>query len=153
MDEGGQRYRIRRFQLRCPAVITMNSKSLCWTALPIIVTVFAHSWGAEPKWHSVRGHDLQTLFSGREFGDGVHFAYQFRANGAFAGTEMGKSVQGRWRATLNQFCWSWIKPPGAEECYDVQSSGKEIRLMRFGSEQFTGTLSPAKAEDRRPKGE
>ena len=90
----------------------------------------------------VRGPQLRVLFAAKEFGDGVHFAYQLRADGTFTGTEMARDVTGRWRTTEREFCWRWTKPRGAEECYDVEQSGGEVRLLRNRSEDWYGTLKP-----------
>jgi hypothetical protein len=95
------------------------------------------------QWRAVRGNDLGALFSEREFGDGVHFAYQFRMDGGFTGTEMGRRVTGKWKTTSTRLCWSWTKPPGGEECYDVQRNGNDVRLMSNGSEAFIGKMSVA----------
>src|SRR3989442_14516486 len=59
-------------------------------------------------WRRVKGAALQTVFQDKEFADGVHFAYQFKAGGTFTGTEMSKSVSGSWRVHANEFCWKWI---------------------------------------------
>ncbi len=99
-------------------------------------------WGRETGWREVSVSDLRAVFADHEFGDGVHFAYQFRANGNFTGTEMGKDVKGRWQTAGGQFCWSWIKPAGADECYDVQRKGEEVRFMRDGAEAFLGKMRP-----------
>lgn len=117
-----------------------------WVGILIIAMSLTDVSGGEPNWHPVRDGDIQRLFSGREFGDGAHFSYRFRSNGTFAGTEMGRNVRGRWRTTARQFCWT--NPPGAEECYEVESSGENVRLLRYGSEASFGTLSPIKAEDK-----
>ena len=51
---------------------------------------------AEPEhWRSVKGAALQSLFKDKEFADGVHFAYQFKAGGTFTGTEMSKKYAAR----------------------------------------------------------
>jgi len=98
--------------------------------------------GLPQNWKAVKGEAARSLFSGKEFGDGVHFAYQFRADGTFSGTEMGKDVRGKWRVSGNEMCWKWIRPPGAEECYELQKARAEIRLMRNGYEAWVGTLKP-----------
>jgi len=89
---------------------------------------------------SVKGAALRTLFQDKEFADGVHFAYQFKAAGTFTGTEMSKRVSGSWRVHENQFCWKWVRPPGPEECYAVQQDGPHVRLLINGSEAWYGTL-------------
>jgi hypothetical protein len=90
----------------------------------------------------VQGNELRTLFAEREFGDGVHFAYRFHADGAFSGTDMGKDVHGTWRRRGAQICWTWTRPPGAEECYVARKNGGEIGLFRDGVEHWYGTLKP-----------
>ena len=96
------------------------------------------------KWQPVKGEAARSLFADKEFGDGVHFAYLFLADGTFSGTEMGKDVRGRWRVASGEMCWKWTHPPSAEECYSVQNDGSEIRLMRNGYEAWSGTLKPAR---------
>ena len=94
----------------------------------------------EEHWRSVKGAALRDLFKDKEFADGVHFAYQFRADGTFTGTEMAKTMSGSWRVRRNEFCWSWLQPPGPHECYDVQQDGAHVRLLINGSEAWYGTL-------------
>lgn len=94
-------------------------------------------------WHRVKGDSLHTLFHDKEFGDGVHFAYRFKSGGTFTGTEMGREVSGTWRVTTNEMCWKWKRPPGPEECYQVQQDGARVRLMIDNSEAFYGTLRRA----------
>ena len=91
-------------------------------------------------WRSVKGAALRTLFQDKEFADGVHFAYQFKAGGTFTGTEMSKRVSGSWRVQGNEFCWKWVRPPDPEECYAVQQDGAHVRLLINGSEAWYGTL-------------
>lgn len=96
---------------------------------------------AEPG-KAVEGRALREMFAEREFGDGVHFAYRFRADGSFSGTEMAKDVRGTWRLSGREICWTWTRPRSAEECYIARQSGAEISLFRNGSEQWYGTLKP-----------
>lgn len=93
-------------------------------------------------WRNVSGAELHSLFTDKEFGDGVHFAYQFRGDGTFTGTEMSKSVSGSWRVRRNEFCWRWLRPAGPEECYEVQQDGDAVRMMINRSEAWYGTLAP-----------
>ena len=98
------------------------------------------SMAQQEHWRTVNGVALQSLFKDKEFGDGVHFAYQFKANGTFTGTEMSKPVSGSWQVRDNEFCWKWLRPPGPDECYQVQRDGARVRLMINDSEAWYGTL-------------
>ena len=81
-----------------------------------LLTFVAPSSAVEKEhWRNVRGAALKTLFQGKEFADGVHFAYQFKADGTFTGTEMSKAVGGSWRVRKSEFCWTWLQPPGPHE--------------------------------------
>ena len=42
----------------------------------------------------VRGETLNAIFADAEYGDGVHYAYRFRRDGTFSGTEMAQDVRG-----------------------------------------------------------
>ena len=95
---------------------------------------------AAAEWHAVKGSTLHALFSDKEFADGVHFAYQLKRDGTFTGTEMGKPVSGTWRVARDQLCWTWRRPTGSHECYDVQREGANIRLLINGSEAWSGAL-------------
>jgi hypothetical protein len=97
--------------------------------------------GAE-SWKKVRPTALRELFVEHELGDGVHYAYRFSGDGTFSGTEMAKEVRGKWRVSGREVCWTWIRPPGAEECYVVRKNGAEVSLFRNGTEQWYGTLKP-----------
>jgi hypothetical protein len=91
---------------------------------------------------AVQGNEMRALFAEHEFGDGVHFAYRFRTDGVFSGTEMGKNIRGTWRLSGAQICWTWTRPPGAEECYVARRNGEEVGLYRDGVEHWYGTLKP-----------
>src|SRR5262252_3492157 len=108
------------------------------------------SWsaGPEPQWRAVERASVQKLFADRELGDGTHYSYSFRHDGTFVGFEMGKDVRGTWRTTDRQVCWTWTKPRGAEECYEVQRSGNDVRLFRHGYEALSGTLNPLRPHAR-----
>jgi hypothetical protein len=93
-------------------------------------------------WRKVNGADLRGLFSEKEFGDGVHWTYQFKGNGTFTGTEMSKAVSGSWQVRESEFCWKWLRPPGPEECYEVQQDGNTVRMLINRSEAWYGTLAP-----------
>ena len=110
-------------------------------ALPFLCSAVS----AQENWKAVRASSLHLLFADHEFADGVHFAYRFRADGTFSGTEMAKDVRGKWRVSGREVCWTWIRPPGAEECYVVRKNGAEVSLLRNGSEQWWGTLKPVQS--------
>jgi hypothetical protein len=90
------------------------------------------------NWKPVKGEALKTLIAGREFGDSAHFSYRFSLDGKFSGVELGKDVRGLWRVNGDELCWKWTRPPGAEECYEVQKDGAATRLMLNGSEARYG---------------
>jgi hypothetical protein len=98
---------------------------------------------SQEHWRDVRGAAIAALFSDKEFGDGVHFAYQFKRDGTFTGTEMAKEASGSWRVRKDELCWKWERPPGPHECYRVQEDdGHHVRLFINGSEAWYGTLAP-----------
>jgi len=111
-----------------------------WLLCALLALSPSASTAQQEHWRKVNGVALQSLFKDNEFGDGVHFAYQFKANGTFTGTEMSKRVSGSWQVRDNEFCWKWLRPPGPEECYQVQRDGAHIRLMINNSEAWYGTL-------------
>ncbi len=117
-------------------------KRVCtFLAVLIIGPCALCAMAAEPG-KIVHGKALRELFAEHEFGDDVHFAYRFRTDGTFAGTEMGKDVRGTWRLSGREMCWIWTRPPGAKECYAVRKNGAEVSLFRNGVEQWYGTLKP-----------
>ena len=66
---------------------------------------------------------------------------------SFAGTGFhwrrgGQDIQGTWKTTARHLCWTWIKPRGSEECYEVDRSRNDVRLFRNGYEALSGTLTP-----------
>ena len=99
---------------------------------------------AAENWKAVKGPALRSTFAGKEYGDDVHYAYRFRPDGTFSGTEMAKDVRGTWRVTDSEICWRWTRPRGAEECYRVERDGTAVRLLKDGSEAWFGTLKPGR---------
>ena len=126
------------------AVSKLSSTHALFGAAVFWALVAAASAAENEHWHRVKGKAIESLFADKEFADGVHFAYQFNANGTFTGTEMTKAVSGAWRVDRNEFCWKWLRPapPGAEECYQVQRDGAHVRLIVNRSEAWYGTLEP-----------
>jgi hypothetical protein len=106
----------------------------------IAALMYSHAAATAENWKPVKGDALKTLLAGKEFGDAAHFSYRFGKDGTVSGVELGKEVQGTWRANGNELCWKWTRPPGAEECYDVQRDGAAVRLLLNGSEAWFGKL-------------
>ena len=110
----------------------------CLQGLAALVIMTSAGLAAE-NWRAVGGSSLAALLQGKEFGDGVHFAYRLNRDGTFTGTEMGKEVRGTWRVNNDELCWKW-QPTLAEECYAVQQDGDQLRMMLNGSEAWYGTV-------------
>ena len=123
----------------------MDTAILRSTGTAILITACGVAPGAAAEkeyWRPVKGAALQSLFRDKEFGDGVHFAYQFKADGTFTGTEMSRRVSGSWRVAKDELCWKWKRPRGPDECYEVQQDGPHLRLLINGSDAWYGTLEP-----------
>jgi len=75
-------------------------------------------------------------------GDDVHYAYRFRAGGAFVGFNMGKAIRGTWRIDGDEFWWTQASRSPAEQCFLVERRGSSIRLLRDGYETFSAALKP-----------
>ncbi|MCK6388248.1 MAG: hypothetical protein L6Q65_11685 [Zoogloea sp.] len=97
---------------------------------------------ADKGWAVLRGQALTQAFINQDFGDGVHFAYQFVAEGELRGMNMGKPAQGRWRVAGNELCWRWTKSKDHEECYQVRRQGSTVRLFLAGQEVLSSNLTP-----------
>ena len=97
---------------------------------------------ANKGWGTLRGEGLTHVFANQDFGDGVHFAYQFHENGELHGMNMSKPDQGRWRVAGNQLCWRRAKSKDPEECYEVRQHGSAVRLFLDGQEVLSGNLTP-----------
>lgn len=116
----------------------------CFLLAAVFVGV-AHAQ-ASVVWKSVRGAELRAMFIDHELADDVHYAYQFRGDGTFTGFNMGREIHGTWRSG-SEFCWTQRKSTSAEECFEVESRGSQIRFVRDSYEAFSGNLSPLKAQD------
>jgi len=112
-----------------------------WTLVAALLCFGVH---AAENWKAVNGQALKAMFAGAEYGDDVHYAYRFRSDGTFSGTEMAKDVRGTWRVKGDDLCWRWTHPAGAEECYRAERNGAAIRLLKNGSEAWYGTLKPGR---------
>jgi len=106
------------------------------------MTAAFNAMAADTGWVSLRGTALTQAFANQDFGDGVHFAYQFLEDGALRGMNMGKPAQGHWRVAGNKLCWRWAKSKDPEECYRVRQQGPAVRLLLDGQEVLTGNLTP-----------
>lgn len=113
-----------------------------WPIAMVPMAVAFHAIAADRGWVRLRGEALTQAFANQDFGDGVHFAYQFLADGELRGMNMGKPAQGRWRVTGNQLCWRWAKSKDPEECYEVRRQVPAVRLFLDGQEVLSGNLTP-----------
>ena len=133
-------------QARAPRILPVGFSQTACRLLGTVLLLYALSPSSvaadKEGWHPVAGDALSVLFSEKEFGDGAHFAYRFRRDGTFSGTEMGKSVSGAWRAHASEFCMKWLQPPGPDECYQVERDGANVRFLINGSEAWYGKLEP-----------
>jgi hypothetical protein len=125
-------------------------RSRRWVLLAALIGTASYP-RSEAVWQAVHGADLHSIFSDHELADGVHYAYQFRGNGTFAGFAMGKEIHGTWRLVGNEFCWMQSKFTGVEECFEIERRGNQIRFLRDGYEAFSGTLSPIKVPTGAPR--
>ncbi len=110
-------------------------------AVGAVVAAF-NAVAADKGWVSLRGTTLTQAFANKDFGDGVHFAYQLLQDGELRGMNMGKPAQGRWRVAGSELCWHWAKSKDPEECYQVRQRGHAIRLFLDGQEVLSGNLTP-----------
>lgn len=113
-----------------------------WIFVVTTMAVALNALAADKGWVMLRGMALTQAFANHDFGDGVHFAYQFLADGELRGMNMGKPAQGRWRVTGNQLCWRWAKSKDPEECYEVRRQVPAVRLFLDGQEVLSGNLTP-----------
>jgi len=108
----------------------------------VSVTYAIQVAATEKPWPMVRGMALTQAVTNQDFGDGVHFAYQFLEGGELRGMNMGKPAKGSWRVTGSELCWRWAKPSGPAECYQVRQQGQAVRLYLDGQEVLSGNLTP-----------
>lgn len=113
-----------------------------WALAVVCMTLAMQVGATEKPWPTLRGASLSQAFTNQDFGDGVHFAYQFLADGELRGMNMGKPAKGIWRTTSSELCWRWVKSSEAEECYQVRQQGPAVRLYLDGQEVLSGNLTP-----------
>ncbi len=113
-----------------------------WFVAATIMAVVFNATATSNGWVELRGNALTQTFANHDFGDGVHFAYQFMVGGALRGMNMGKPAQGHWRVAGNQLCWHWAKSNDPEECYAVRQQGQAVGLFLEGQEVLSGNLTP-----------
>jgi hypothetical protein len=113
----------------------------CLIAVVAMAAAF-NAAAADKGWVSLRGMALMQTFANQDFGDGVHFAYQFMEGGELRGMNMGKPSQGHWRVVGDEVCWLWAKSKDPEECYQVRRQGTAVRLFLDGQEVLSGNLTP-----------
>jgi len=110
-----------------------------WLIVLASTAIALHAIAADKRWTKLRGNALTQAFTNQDFGDGVHFAYQFMAGGELRGMNMGKPAQGHWRIKASELCWRWAKT--TEECYEVRRQGQYVHLFVDNQEVLAGKLS------------
>ncbi len=119
----------------------MSSAAAVRRALLVIATTAVGAHAAE-LWRDVHGAELRAVVADHELADGVHYAYRFRGDGTLTGFSMGKAIKGVWRVSGDDLCWKLARRKTEEECYQIQSRGRSVRLMRDGYEVFAATITP-----------
>lgn len=110
--------------------------------LAIFASMCAAGTALAEDWRTLEGPAIRRAFSEREYGDGAHYAHRFLRDGSLEGTEMGRTVQGRWRVEGKQLCTDRTEPRTSKQCFEVERSGDEVRLLSNGYAVFNGRLSP-----------
>ena len=113
-----------------------------WLLIPTLGMSPLHAAEQQGPWRALRGEALRARLTDRDLGDGVHYAYQFHRGGRLTGMNMGKSSQGTWRVSDSSLCYAWQGTKQKEECYEVEQSGQEIRLLLDGVDVASGQLTP-----------
>lgn len=125
--------------------MTPDMRAARWCIAVLTTAVALHAMAAGKEWLTLRGKALSQAFANQDFGDGVHFAYQFLVGGDLHGMNMGKPAQGRWWVSGSQLCWRWEQPKEPEECYEVRQHGPAIRLFLDAQEVLSGNMTPLPA--------
>lgn len=100
--------------------------SLWLSTFLLIAPALAASPQAE-GFKKLDGTQIRQAFSGKEFGDDVHFAYRYKANGVVQGMSMGKKVTSTWKVAKDQLCVT--DSSRGETCYLVWKKGSAVKLV------------------------
>lgn len=122
--------------------MSFGNQATRWAFAGVTMSVAIQVASADKPWPIVRGKTLTQAFANQDFGDGVHFAYQFLEGGELRGMNMGKPAKGSWRVTARELCWRWMIPADPEECYQVRLQDQTARLYLDGQEVLSGNLTP-----------
>jgi hypothetical protein len=109
----------------------MRERRLAAALLALFITAIPPAANAEENselagYKRIRGSAIQRLISGKELSDGVHWRYSFQPNGQLVEFAMSRRHDLRWRTNADELCWT---SAGREECYEVWSSIKGVRLL------------------------
>ncbi len=113
-----------------------------WALGIAVLATAINAAAADKGWVLLQGKVLAQALANQDFGDGIHFSYQFLSSGELRGMNMGKPTRGSWRVTGSEVCWHWTKAKEPEECYQVRQRGQVIRLFLDGQEVLSGNLTP-----------
>jgi hypothetical protein len=77
------------------------------------------------------GPQIQKVFRGKQFSDGIHFSYRFAAGGTMQSTRMGKTTTDKWAVAKDKLC---MTDSFGENCYTVWAKGSEVKFAIDGSD-------------------
>jgi hypothetical protein len=103
--------------------------------MPSILLLVVPALAASPQaegFQKLTGAQIRQAFAGRKFSDGIHFVYEYQANGAVQGTGMGKKTTSTWKVAKDQLCVT--DHSFGETCYQVWKKGAAVKLSVEGSE-------------------
>jgi hypothetical protein len=84
---------------------------------------------------------IKRVLLGRTVGDAAHWSYHLAADGRAESIELGKKKPGFWRLSRGELCLEFKdRGKSVTDCYEVWSSGKEIRFLRNGVPVIEGML-------------
>lgn len=100
-------------------------QAIKWAFAVASVTSALQVAAAEKPWPMARGKALTQAFSNQDFGDGVHFAYQFLDGGELRGMNMASPPQAVGELRAANCAGAGRNPPGRKNAIRYAS---EVRL-------------------------
>ena len=95
---------------------------------------------ADTPWFALDEAAIVAAFTGREFTGSDGQVQRYPADGSFQRAGRPGAARGHWRVERDELCVRQTQPRWADECFEVQRRGGQIRLLQDGYVVAQGRL-------------
>ncbi|HKR86931.1 MAG TPA: hypothetical protein VJS38_02045 [Phenylobacterium sp.] len=91
---------------------------------------------------TLTGKEIRHRLVGKVIGDGAHWRYYLKPNGAIDGEEINRPRKGRWHLEGNRLCIVIVDGAQPDECWEVTEGGGKLMFGTYGEVTYFVKVRP-----------